>query len=183
MTTDHFQDAVAIDTNVLVHLRNPEQNPDRHIHQLLGVLVEKRIELLVDAGGFIHHEYEEHVIRMLEGNSVDAGEVYLLQYFMDVTHQIKVAVDRRDQLMAAIRKVIFERSKNPDRTFVYVAFHEGKSLISNDRTDIVFGPTNERTPRRDRLLQETRRLCPRGADIFTSAEAHARILQDEGESP
>ena len=112
---------------------------------------------------------------MLEGNSVYAGEVYLLQYFMDVTYQLKIAVDRRNQLMAAIRGVIFEPSKNPDRTFVYVAFHEGKSLISNDEEDIVFGPPNERTPRRDRLLRETRQVRPAGADIFTSAEASAQI--------
>ena len=175
MTTDPFQDAVAIDTNVFMHIRNPEKNPDRHIHHLLGGLVERRVELLVDNGGFIHYEYEEHVIRMLEGNSVDAGEVYLLQYFMDVTYQLKIEVGRRNQLMAAIREVILEPSKNPDRTFVYVAFHEGKSLISNDEEDIVFGPPNERTPRRDRLLRETRRVRPIGAAIFTSAEASAQI--------
>jgi hypothetical protein len=165
---------VAIDTNVFVHLKNPERNPDRHIHHLLGVLVEEGVELLVDDGGFIHHEYGE-VISMVEGNSVDAEEAYLLQYFMDVTYQLKIAVDRRNRLMAAIREVIFEPSKNPDRTFVYVAFHQGKSLISNDEEDIVFGPPNERTPRRDRLLRETRRVRPAGAGIFSSAEASAQI--------
>ena len=170
-----FQDAVAVDTNIFVHLKNPEQNPDRHIHHLLGVLVEQGVKLLVDDGGFIHHEYVEHVIPMMEGSSVDAGEVYLLQYFMDVNSQRKVAVARQDRLMAAIREVIFELSKNPDRTFVYVAFHEGKSLISNDREDIVFGPPNERRPRRDRLLRETRRLRPDGPGILTSQEAHAVI--------
>ena len=177
MTTFSFQDAVAIDTNVFVHLKNPAQNPDRHIHYLLGVLAEQRIELLVDDGGFIHHEYEEHVVRMLEGNSVDAGEVYLLQYFMDVDRQLEVAVDRRDGLMVAINRVIWERSKNPDRTFVYVAFHEDKPLISNDRTDIVIGPPNERSrgPRRDRLRRETRRNRPGAAVIFTSDEARNQI--------
>ena len=174
MTTLPFQDAVAIDTNVFVHIKNREQNPDRHIHHLLGELVEQEVELLVDDGGFINHEYGE-VIRMVEGNSVDAEETYLLQYFTDVNFQRKVAVDRQDRLMAAIRKVIFERDKNPDRAFVYVAFHEGKSLISNDRADIVCGPPSERRPRRERLRRETRGLCPDGADILTSQEAHAAI--------
>ena len=50
MTTLEFQDAVAIDTNVFVHLKNPEQNPDRHIHRFLGVLVEQGVELLVMTG-------------------------------------------------------------------------------------------------------------------------------------
>ena len=175
MTTNPFQDAVAIDTNVFVHLKNNEENCDGHIHHLLGVLIEQGVELLVDGNDVIKREHERHVIPVLEGNSVDAGEVYLLQYFMDVNFQRKVVVDRRDRLMAAINRVIFEPSKNADRTFVYVAFHEGKSLISNDRTDIVEGPTSERMPRRNRLLRETRRLRPRGADIFTSQDAHAVI--------
>ena len=174
MSSHPFQDAVAIDTNVFVHLKNPEQKPYRHIHHLLGVLIEQEVELLVDYGGFIHDEYQE-VIDMVEGNSVDADEAYLLQYFMNVDHQRKVAVTRRDRLMTAIWKVICERDKNPDRTFVYVAFHEGKSLISNDRADIICGPPSERRPRRDRLLRETRRLRPDGADILTSQEAHAAI--------
>ena len=175
MTTLPFQDAVAIDTNVFVHLKNSDVKPDGHIHQLLGTLAEQRVELLVDDRGVIHREYEEHVIPMMRGSSVDAGEVYLLQYFMDVNFQRKVAVDRRDRLMAAIREVIFETSKTPDRTFVYVAFIEGKSLISNDRADIVEGPARERTLRRDRLFSETRRLRSDGADILTSQEAHAAI--------
>ena len=174
MTTSPFQDALSIDANVFVHIRNPEKNWDRHIHHLLGELVEQRVELLVDDRGFINHEYGE-VIRMVEGNSVDAGEVYLLQYFMDVNRQRKVAVDRRDRLWAAIRRVICETSKNPDRTFAYVAFHEGKSLISNDEEDIVFGPPHESSPRRDRLRRETRRVCPASTDIFTSKEASTQI--------
>ena len=175
MTTYPFQDAVAIDTNVFVHLRNPQENPDRHIHHLLGVLAEQSVELLVDDGSVIQQEHVRNVIPMLEGRSVDGEEAYLLQYFMDARIQRKVAVNRQDRLMAAINEVIFEPSKNADRTFVYVAFHEGKWLITNDRTDIVEGPAGERTTRRNRLLRETRRLRPDSADILTSQEAHAAI--------
>ena len=172
MTTSPFQGAVAIDTNVFVHLKNEDmENRDGHIHHLLATLIGQGIELLVDDKDVIKREHVRHVIPMLEGSSVNAGEVYLLQYFMDVNFQRKVVVDRRDRLMTAISKVIFEPSKNADRTFVYVAFHEGKLLISNDRTDIVDGPTGESTPRRNRLLRETRRLRPQGADIITSQEA------------
>lgn len=176
MNTSPFQDAVAVDTNVFVHLRNPQENPDRHIDHLLRRLVEQRVKLLVDEDGFINHEYKEHVISMLKGSLVDAGEAYLLGYFMSVDAQRKVAVDRQDRLWAEIRRVIFETSKNPDRTFVYVAFHEGKSLISNDERDIVYGPPHESRPRRDRLRRETRQHRPRtGAEIFTSVEASAQI--------
>lgn len=175
MTTHLFQDAVAIDTNVFVHLRNPEHNTNGHIHRLLGVLAEGKVVLLIDDRGVIQREHERNVIPMLEGGSVDGGELYLLQYFMDVNFQQKVMVNPRDRLMAAISRVIFEPSKNADRTFVYVAFQEGKWLISNDRTDIVEGPAWEETPRRNRLLRETRRLRPEGASIFTSIEAHTQI--------
>ena len=112
---------------------------------------------------------------MMEGSSVDVDEVYLLQYFMEVNSQRKVGVARRDPLMAAITKVIFELSKNPDRTLVYVAFREGKWLITNDRTDIVEGPAGEGTLRSDRLLRETKGICPEGADILTSQEACAAM--------
>ncbi len=170
-----FQDAVAIDTNVFVHLKNRDIKPEGHIHHLLGALIEQRVELLVDDNDVIGREYERHVIPMMEGSSVDGGEVYLLQYFMDVNYQRRIAVNRRDMLMAAIDRTIFERPKIADRTFVYVAFHEGKSLISNDRTDIVEGPAGEGTPRRNRLLRQTRRLRPDGSQILTSQEAHAAI--------
>ena len=175
MTTYPFQDAVAIDTNVFVHLRNPRENPDRHIHHLLGILVEQSVELLVDNGSVIQQEHVRNVIPMLEGRSVDGAEAYLLQYFMDANIQRKVVVNRRDGLMAAINRVIFERSKNADRTFVYIAFIQGKSLITNDMADIVEGPAGQRTLRRDRLFRETRGLRAKGADIYTSQEAHAAI--------
>ena len=175
MTTHPFQDAVAIDTNVFVHLRNPERNPDGHIHHLLGVLAAQGIELLVDDRGFIHREHERNVIPMLQGSSVNGEEVYLLQYFMNANFHRKVTVDPQDRLMAAIREVIFERSKNADRTFVYVAFRQGRWLISNDITDIVEGSARESTPRRHRLLRKTRRLRTDGADILTSHQAYAAI--------
>ena len=178
MSTYTFQDAVAIDTNVFVHLLNREHNDDGHIHLLLVMLAEQGVKLLVDNRDVIQREYARNVIPMLAGDSVNGGEVYLLQYFMDVNFQQRVTVNPRDELMAAIRQVIVEPSKNADRTFVYVAFHEGKLLISNDWTDIVDGPDRERmlTPRRNRLRRETRRLCPKGADILTSEEAHDQIL-------
>ena len=175
MTDCFFQDAVAIDTNVFVHIRNKEWNFERHIHGLLGKLAEKGITLLIDDREVIQREYVRHVIPMMEGNSVDGAEVYLLQYFMDVQRQRKVAVGRGGRLMPAIKGVIFERSKDSDRTFVYVAFHEGKALISNDVEDIVNGPPNERTPRRKRLLERTKRFRPAGSCIFTSAQASAKI--------
>jgi hypothetical protein len=114
---------------------------------------------------------------MFRGNSVSGPDSYILLYWMQQASRRMVSVGRQDRLMAAIRQVIFESSKDADRTFVYVAFKEGQILISNDETDIVFGPDWEgrQSPRRNRLLRDTRRLRPQGADILTSQEAYAQI--------
>ena len=177
MTDFPFQDSVAIDTNVFVHLLNPEQNPDGHIHRLLGFLIEQQTVLLIDEQGTIGREYEHNVVPMFRSKSVVGNELYLLAHWMNQDVQVKVNVTRNDDLMRAIQKVIFERPKQADRTFVYVAFKEGSALISNDWTDIVIGPPREtqQTSRRDRLLRTTRKFRPDGAAIMTSQEASDTI--------
>ena len=177
MTDCPFQHSVAIDTNVFVHLLNPEQNPDSHIHQLLEFLIIQGTALIVDEQGAIRREYERHVEPMLRGKSVVGNELYLLAHWTKPEVQVRVSVAQNDALMRAIRKVIFELPKQADRTFVYVAFRSGRTLMTNDEADIVYGPVKETnwTPRRDRLLRVTRGSCPHGADILTSKEAFARV--------
>ena len=177
MTDYPFQDAVAIDTNVFVHLLNPEQNPDGHIHRLLGFLIVQELALIIDEQGAIRREYERHIEPMFKGNSVVGNELYLLTHWMKPEAQAIVSVSRNDDLMRAIQEVVVEPPKRADRTFVYVAFKSGRTLMTNDENDIVSGPVREAnwTSRRDRLLRATRRLCPDGASILTSREAFARI--------
>ena len=180
MTDCPFQDSVAIDTNVFVHLLNPEQNPNGHIHRLLAFLIVQEVVLIVDEQGAIRREYERHIEPMFRGNSVVGNELYLLSHWMKPEVQAKVSVSRKDDLMRAIREVIVERPKQADRTFVYVAFKLGRTLMTNDEADIVYGPVREAnwTSRRDRLLRATRQVCPDGADILTSREAFAGIPQN-----
>ena len=177
MTDCPFQDSVAIDTNVFVHLLNPEQNADGHIHRLLGFLILQGTVLIIDEQGTIKREYERHIEPMFKGKSVVGNELYLLTHWMKPEVQVKVSVTRNDDLMRAIREVIFERPKQADRTFVYVAFKLGRTLMTNDEADIVSGPIREvnRTSRRDRLLRSTRRFRPDSANILTSREAVAGI--------
>lgn len=177
MTDCPLQDSVAIDTNVFVHLLNPEQNPDSHIHRLLEFLILKDTVLIVDKEGAINREYQRHVEPMLRGKSVLNNELYLLAHWMKPEVQVRVSISRNDDLMRVIQQVIFEVPKHADRTFVYVAFTSGRTLMTNDEADIVYGPPREtnRTPRRARLLRASRAYRPEGADILTSQEAFAKI--------
>ena len=184
MTEFPLQESVAIDTNVFVHLLNPGWNTDAHINKLLGELIQRGLEgqillLIVDEHGRIEREYIRHVKPMLESQSVQGNELYILAYWMNIDLRFRVHVVDNDLLMIEIKKTIYEASKQADRTFVYVAFKQGKILISNDKTDIIYGPAKENnmTPRRDRLLRGARRLLSPGADILTSQEAYGGIQE------
>ena len=176
MTTSPFQDAVGIDTNVFEHLLNKKNNnADDHINELLIHLWQQNIVLLVDDGGRIAGEYNHQVGPIIQNADDERIEVFILRYWINYAPRREVAVNGSGQLMTAIRGVIKDPADAADRIFVYVAFHQGRWLISNDMADIVEGPARERTPRRNRLRQGTRRFRPDGADILTSQEAHAAI--------
>ena len=175
MTGPLFQGAVAIDTNVFIHLLNPQNNPDGHINRLLTHLSYEGAELLVDDGGRIAGEYN-HLLGAAISGQDDRNEIYILRYWILNAPRRSVEVSGNDVLMTAIRRVIVEPSEAVDRVFVYVALKVGKILISNDEMHIVIGPLREsgQPARRARML---RRFATAGAEILTSWEAHARIQQ------
>ena len=175
MTQLLAQDEMAIDTNVFQHLLNPQDNVDSHINRLLEYLIIQGIALVVDSQGLIAGEYLQQLGRRL-GESDDArNEIQILRYWVLYAPRHRVSVDENDDLMKAIYDVIIEVSENVDRTFVYVAFQQGTTLISNDLRHIVRGPGNESEPRRERLLSNTQGLRPKGSEILTSQEAEAKI--------
>ena len=170
-----FEEAVAIDTNVFLHLLNPRQNTGAHIHWLLMYLQSQGIALIVDTDDRIGREYKHHIGPVFSGTDDRSNEIFLLRYWYNFAQRQHVTVSGNDRLMAAIRQVITEPSEAVDRIFVYVAFTTGNELISNDRTHIVDGPVHGTGQRRRNLLRSTRRIRPNGADILTSEEAHAKI--------
>lgn len=176
MTSTPFKDFIAIDTNVFLHLLNPQENMDSHINRLFQYLQRLRVALLVDDNGRILGEYNHHIVSRIQSLDETGNESYILRYWIDVAKHQETFVAGDDALMMAVRQVIVEQSETVDRIFVYVALKVGKILISNDRRHIVEGSPNEPVDRRDRLLRNTRRLRPNGADILTSLEAHARII-------
>ena len=175
MTSDVFQDAVAIDTNVFVQQGTTFER-DGHISALLTYLRDRGVELIVDERGVIFNEYLDHVEPIVRANSDVADERYILSYWFRDPPKKTVRVSNRDRLMIEIERIIPGDEQRVDRVFVFVAFNLGRILISNDENHIVLGPNHERNnPRRDRLLRATRRIRPDGADILTSSEACAEI--------
>ena len=177
MTATWPEDYVVIDTNVFLHLLNPLENVDSHITTLLTHLQTQSIVHVVDEGERIQGEYLNQIGQILARSDELGTEGDILRYWMMEATPRRVPLNLQDNLMRAIRGVVVEPSEQVDRILVYVAFQTGSVLISNDETHIVIGPPRElgQRPRRDRLLRGTRRPRPKGADILTSEEAHAKI--------
>ena len=173
MTSSPFQDAVAIDTNVFLHLLNPQENTGSHISGLLKYLQNQVLSLIVDDRGRIAGEYNNLIVPVFRRADEVDNKIDLLRYWILYAPRLQMTVNMSDSLMSQIRQIIIEPSENTDRVFVYVAFGNGSWLISNDEVHIVVGPRREwnQSQRRDRLVRNTRGLCPPGARIMTSREA------------
>ena len=177
MMVTGIEDYVAIDTNVFLHLLNPQQNVDSHITTLLAHLQTRGIVHVVDESRRIEGEYLNQIGQILTQSDELGTEGDILRYWIMEAEPRRVPVNLQDDLMRTIRNVIIEPSEQVDRIFVYAAFQTGSALISNDETHIVIGPPREfgQRPRRDRLRRATRRLRPAEADILTSLEAYEKI--------
>ncbi|MEI7733096.1 MAG: hypothetical protein WCO56_26225 [Verrucomicrobiota bacterium] len=154
---------IAIDTNVFLHLTNPQENPDSHIEQLLIHLAKLNYKLCIDSTKKISNEYEEKLVPMIR-NANEIGFVsYLLKLWLNTDIRIEVELDADDQLMRKIREVIREIDEHADRAFVYVACRGDCYLITNDVIHII--------GRRRDLRSETRRLRGQTTDFIKSSTA------------
>ena len=160
------QYAIAIDTNIFEHLFNPQENQHQHITKLLQHLQNEDYSILVDSDQRIQKEYLYLVDTRLD-NDDNLNETQLLRYWMTPDIAVKITVSGTDRLMNAIRGVMNCHNQRTDRTFVYVAFSQGKNLVSNDYPDII----NNRT----KLKQKSKRVCPacRQSQILDSQEAYS----------
>ena len=175
MTDSPFQVAVAIDTNVFIHLLNPQENAESHINGLLKNLQMAQVSLIVDESGRIGGEYRDRIEPIIRKSDDIRDEIFILRYWLLQCPRLTSELVLSDALMTAIKRVIEELDQAVDRILVYVALRQGKVLITNDRMNIVLGPPSESTERRQRLLRNTRRFRSGDADILTSLEAYARI--------
>ena len=177
MTASPFSGSVAIDTNVFLHLLNPQNNTGLHIDELLRHLQLLGTRIVVDKKGIVFGEYNRLITPVISRQHDSRDEIRVLRYWIRYAPHHKITLDCQDRLMTAIASIITEPSESVDKILVYVALRSGKILITNDSIHIISGPQREQSlpPRRRRLLRSTRKRRPAGAEILTSQEAHARI--------
>jgi len=138
-------DCIAIDTNVIEHLFNPEMNTEGHITSFITHLFkefegappahEKKI-FLVDDGDRIFNEYNQRLKRRLEklGDKQKEGgaERTLASWIINPCFHFKVPIKNHPELMRIIERYAPREQPNNDKYFVYVAFAKGRTLVTND---------------------------------------------------
>ena len=166
-------DYIAIDTNVFEHLFNAQNNVSDHIETLLGKLAYDHVHLIIDKDGRIWNEYTNRIINEIR-NPINRNYEHLLRYWLNVDAKNKdVNVNQRDNLMVSIKRVI-RGGKTTDKIFVYVAIHEKRVLITNDRNDIL-DENNNKNQRRDKLLKIAKLQGFKSARIYNSREAYDKL--------
>lgn len=167
---------IVIDTNVFRHMcdRDPEFNEDGHCVVLLGKLAAQLCILLVDNAGMFYHEWNSIVASQFNRESEIGGEIAVLKYWADPQFHSVRDVSSTDGLAKVIKGVIRENERF-DRAYVYLAYNNGRVLITNDLEHIVRWPKKkpEKALRRDRLLRDAGDYIQSGAAILISREAHA----------
>lgn len=128
---------IAIDTNVFVHLTNPQENPDSHIEQMLSHLAKNQTRLCVDSTKKIGNEYEEKLGPRIRDANETGIAVFLLRFWMNPDRRDVIDTDPQDHLMQRIRKTIPEADEHADRAFVYVSCKGDCPLVSNDHVHII----------------------------------------------
>lgn len=160
---------VAIDACVFIHLMHLKGiNNDGHIDALLSKLFTDGYKLLVDSTDRISKDYELQVIPMIKGEYEEGTQRYLLAiWLMSEDMRVNVTLDAKDNLMSAIKSVIYEPKEHGDRAFVYVACKTDADLISNDDVHIL--------GRRRDILKAVKGCGHKRTEIESSSEASKRI--------
>jgi|GEM_PF-6331064 len=128
-------DNVTIDTNVFVHLFNPEQNTEEHIDRLLEGLVRQKRSTCYDTGknGRIESEYTHQLAPIIRSRKSEGARMELLRYFFVLSPRCYVVLDFGSALGVAIRNVMNAVGAEPsDHVFAYVACHSDSPLITNN---------------------------------------------------
>ncbi len=167
---------IVIDTNVFKHLcdRDVKYNSDGHCSFLLGGLAMQNCVLLIDDAGLFLHEFNAIVRPQFERESEIAGEIAILRYWADPGNYSVKEISEHKQLIAAIKTVIVENER-ADRAFVYLAFRNGRVLVTNDESHIVIWPIKKKEKggeRRTRLVKACKAYLNQGAEILFSSEAY-----------
>lgn len=127
---------IVIDTNVFVHLLNPEKNVNKHISQLLVTLQDTH-QLQIDKDERIKAEYAHKLSEAIK-NASDLGiEKYILEIWINKKSMRSLEVEPPDNLRNLVRQVINDSTKRVDRYLVETAALSDCDLVTNDETDIL----------------------------------------------
>ena len=143
-------DYIVIDTNIFKGLLNPQKNTQCHIEFLLHTLYDDCIYLIIDKGGKIWGEYETSIVNEMTNGHKNSEHNELIRGWLHQDRNLKI-VDTPHDVMDAIKNIIGQ-SKTKDATFVCVAMVSDKTLITNDRADIIDGG-NQNGNRRKKAIE------------------------------
>jgi predicted nucleic acid-binding protein len=127
---------IVIDTNVFVHLLNPEKNVNKHISQLLVTLQDTH-QLQIDKDERIKAEYAHKLSEAIK-NASDLGiEKYILEIWIYKKSMCLLEEEPPDNLRNFVKQVINDPTKRVDRYLVETAALSDCDLVTNDETDIL----------------------------------------------
>lgn len=159
-------DSIAIDVNVFMHLMDARVK-DEHVRVLLRWLFNDKIMLLIDNKRKIFGEYKRHILPLFKQMDEGHPDSRLLTYWFLPDNRKTVPINMTGELMTAITKVI-PLEKGQDRFYAYVALHEGRVLVTNDKKDIL-------SKRAELLKIKVHPRLPKGAEILSSQQAYCRL--------
>ncbi len=162
-------DYVVIDTNIFIDLFNPQENTNNHIEVLLHTLIEDCICLIVDEGGKIWGEYTTSIINQTDNKKTSSEYNELIKAWLH-PDRCKKIVPINTNVINGIKSII-GRNKTKDATFVCVAMVSDKTLITNDRADMID------RGKRGKLLKLAKKRPHRyvSFEIWDSKEAHGKL--------
>ena len=165
---------ITIDTNIFVGLLNPEKNTNDHIAELLYALQDDCIFLITDMDGKIWGEYETAIPNAMTNGRKNSEYNPLLKFWLNPNRYRKI-VPIDTNVINGIKNII-GKNNTIDATFVCVAMVSDKTLITNDRADMIDRGTQTDYTRNKLLkLAKDSPYKRRSFRIWDSKEAHGKL--------
>ena len=162
---------VTLDTNVLIHLFNPQNNDGEHIDALLKGLVAQKRSVCVDRRdgqeGRIESEYKHYLVPIIKARSNEGARMELLKYFLVIADKDFRDVDFASALGVSIRNTMNAVGAEPsDHVFAYVTCAANSPMVTNNTPHF---------PRQE-LRQCAQAHGSSETDFYTTQEAIASLI-------
>jgi hypothetical protein len=165
---------IVIDTNVFVHLLNPEKNIKKHINQLLATIPSTH-QLQIDKDKKIEAEYMQKLIEIIEKANKDSElsiERQLVEFWILKKEKHYLEVQPPDNLRNHVKQIINDSSKRVDRYLVETAALSDCDLVTNDETDIL-----SNAPKLKKDLKKMKGVKCKNIDFISSQNAWSKLCK------